>query len=147
MKMIRRSSISLKANPALTARRVILDNEKIVYLLVASKPLHYPSGKSRIAYIGTTKKGGSRIASSVATRESSILNLHGVTEFEARVITCKARQRVKMWIKLERALLLSFRDIFGEVPRCNTHGKGFVEEKEFEYFARNRVNAIIRSLS
>lgn len=145
--MIRRSSISLEANPALTARRVILDDEKLVYVLVASKQLQYAAGRSRVAYIGTTKKGGSRIASSVATRASAILNLHGVTEFEARVVTCRARQSVKMWMKLERALLLGFREIFGEIPRCNTHGKGFVEEKEFEYFAKQRISAIIRSLS
>jgi len=52
-----------------------------------------------------------------------------------------------MWIKLERALLLSFRDIFGEVPRCNIHGKGYVEGREFEYFARRRINFLIKSLS
>lgn len=145
--MIRRSSISLKTHPALVARRVILNDEKLVYVLVASKGLKYGNARSRIAYIGTTKKGGSRVAGSVSYRASSILGLHGVTEFEARIITCRPRQRVKMWLKLERALLLGFREMYGVVPKCNIHGKGFVENDEFKYFARARIKVILRSLA
>lgn len=145
--MIRRSSISLKAQPALVARRVILDDEKLVYVLVASKGLKYGNERSKIAYIGTTKKGGSRVAGSVSYKASSILGMHGVKQFEARIITCRPRQRVKMWLKLERALLLAFREVYGVVPKCNIHGKGFVESDEFCYFARARIKAIIRSLA
>jgi hypothetical protein len=52
-----------------------------------------------------------------------------------------------MWLKLERALLLGFREIYSEVPRCNIHGKGYVEGDEFEYFSRSRIKGIIRSLA
>ena len=120
-----------------------MDDKKLVYVLVASKGLKYGKNRSRIAYIGTTKKGGSRIAGSVSSRCSSILGLHGVKEFEARIITCRPRQRVKMWIKLERALLLVFREMYDAVPKCNIQGKRFVESDEFDYFARARIKSIL----
>jgi len=144
---IRRSNISLRREPALIARRVILKDEKLVYVLIANKKIDYPEGRSRIVYIGTTKNGGSRIAQSVATRAKRILGLNGVTEFEARTVTCKPRQRVKMWHKLERALLLDFREKFGAIPVCNVHGKNFVETDEFGYFAKSRVARVLEDLS
>lgn len=143
----RRASISLKRSPALRAERVILENTKLVYVLVADRYLQYPWGRSRIAYIGTTKNGGNRVAASVATKASDILSSHGVLAFEARIITCRPRQRVKMWRKLERALLLEFRSRFGEVPRCNSQGKGFTESGEFDLFSRERVRKVVLALS
>ncbi|WP_454828836.1 hypothetical protein [Pseudoxanthomonas wuyuanensis] len=144
---IRRASISLKREPALIARRVILHNEKLVYVLIANKKFEYADGRSKIVYIGTTEKGGARIAQSVAARSRAILELRGVTEFEARTITCKPRQRVKMWYKLERALLLSFKEKFGEVPRCNIQGKNILEVDEFNYFSKPRLKRILEDLS
>jgi hypothetical protein len=144
---IRRSNVSLKREPALVARRVILRDEKLVYVLVANKKLQYAKGWSFIAYIGTTKNGGSRIAQSVAGRAKRILGLHGVTEFEARTVSCKARQRVKMWHKLERAMILSFKELFGEIPECNVQGKNFVDTDEFRYFTRARIKRILEDLS
>lgn len=144
---IRRASVSLKREAALVARRVILKDEKLVYVLVANKKLQYINGRSRITYIGTTKNGGSRIAQSVATRAKRILSLHGVTEFEARTISCKPRQRVKMWHKLERAMLIAFKEKFGEIPECNIQGKNFNETDEFSYFAKSRIKRIIEDLS
>lgn len=144
---LRRSTVSLKREAAIVARRVILRDEKLVYVLVANKRLQYANGRSRIAYIGTTKNGGARIAQSVATRAKDILGLHGVTEFEARTVSCHARQRVKMWHKLERAMLLCFKERFGEIPRCNVQGKNFVEIDEFAYFAKARINRVLDDLS
>lgn len=144
---IRRASISLKPQAALVARRVILNDEKLVYVLVANKQINYEDGYSRVVYIGTTRKGGSRIAQSVAGRAKRILALHGVTEFEARIVTCRRRQRVKMWHKLERAMLLAFREKFGQIPDCNIQGKNFVETDEFAYFAKARVMRILDDLS
>jgi hypothetical protein len=144
---IRRAAVSLKRDSALSAKQVLSDKEKLVYILVADKKLKYPSGRSRIAYIGTTKKGGSRVAQSVATRAPAIFRLHGVRGFDARIVTCKPRQRVRMWRKLERALLLAFREEFGLVPKCNIQGKGTVEKDEFQYFARPRIKRIIEDVS
>lgn len=126
---------------------MVLGNLKLVYVLVADKRLQYPNGKSRIAYIGTTKKGVARIAQSVASRADAILQLSGVRTFRARVLTCRPRQRVKMWHKLERALLITFREQFGEVPRCNSHGKKMKQAGEFDLFARARIREVLADLS
>jgi hypothetical protein len=120
---------------------------RLVYLLIADKRLKYKGGKSRIAYIGTTKKGVSRIAQSVAFRAEQILSLRGVRTFHVRIVTCKPRQKVETWKKLERGLLLCFRERFGEVPKCNSHGKRMKETDEFHYFARKGVRNVIDELS
>ena len=145
--MPRRATISLKRQIAMVARRVLQDHEKLVYVLVADSKIKYSNGRSRIAYIGTTKNGGSRIAESVAHRAYDILGMHGVYEFEARILTCRPRRHVRTWVKLERALLLEFRELYGEAPKCNTHGKGITESNEFDIFSRDRVRRIIEDLS
>ncbi len=143
----RRLRLSLKRDEAIKATRVSIGKEKLVYLLVADKKLKYSTGKSRIAYIGTTKKGVSRIAQSVAARAEDILSLRGVRAFHARVVTCPPRQKVRTWHKLERALLLEFRRAYGEVPLCNSHGSKIKETDEFTYFRKAGVAAIIEELS
>lgn len=143
----RRLSISLKRGKALAVARVSIGKEKLVYVLVCDKKLQYENGRSRIAYIGTTKRGLSRITQSVAARAEKILALHGVLNFHARVVTCNPRQHVKTWHKLERAMLLRFRETYGEVPCCNSHGKNMKERDEFEYFAKTRINRILDDLA
>jgi len=108
-----------------------------------NKKIKYPTGRSRIAYIGTTKKGIERISQSVAARADNVLGIHGVDEFKARVVTCKPRQNVKTWQKLERALLLMFKECYGQVPKLNVHGKKMQETDEFEYFVKKRIQTII----
>ena len=143
----RRLRLSLKRDEALRATRVTIGKEKLVYILVTDKWLRYPNGKSRIAYIGTTEKGLSRVSQSVAFRADDILALHGVRQFHARIVTCKPRQHVKTWLKLERALLIEFREIYGEVPYCNSHGSKMRETDEFSYFNRSGVTNVINELS
>ena len=144
----RRLTVSLKRDPAITATRVSIGGEKLVYVLAADKRLEYETGKSRIAYIGTTRNGASRVASSVASRAYEILGIRGVRSFKARIVTCRPRQNVETWRLLERALLLEFRNQFGEVPWCNTHGKRMRERDEFtRYFRRSRIRDIVEDLS
>ena len=145
--MIRRAKISLKREVALTAKRLLIGGKKLVYVLVAPKSVSYRFGQSRIVYIGTTKTGSSRITQSVATRADYILRQHGIKSFDARVITCSPRRRVKMWIKLERALLLTFRELYGELPVCNHRGQCMKAEDEQRYFSREKMVAIIQRLS
>jgi hypothetical protein len=145
--MLRRLNLSLKREAALTATRVSIGRSKLVYILIADKRLKYLQGKSRIAYIGTTKKGVGRVAGSVASRAEHILSLHGVNSFHARVVTCRPRRNVSTWIKLERALLLAFKERFGTVPECNSHGKQMKERDEFRYFHKHGVEGIIEELS
>jgi hypothetical protein len=113
---VRRANISLKRETALSAKRILVGNQKLVYVLVGPKPIKYEFGRSRILYIGTTKNGSARVAQSVASRADHILGTHGIKSFEARIVTCRPRRRVKTWEKLERAMLLCFRELFGELP-------------------------------
>jgi hypothetical protein len=145
--MPKRLRVSLKRDEALRATRVTIGKMKLVYVLIADKRIKYKSGKSRIAYIGTTKKGVARIAQSVAARADGILSLRGVNSFHARIVTCSPRQNVTTWRKLERGLLLCFRERYGEVPTCNSHGTKMKETDEFHYFARKGILNVIEELS
>ena len=144
---MRRASISLKRDPALEATRISLGKDRLVYVLVADKKLKYKKGRSSIAYIGTTKTGIARVAQSVAVKAEGILSQRGIRTLRARILTCKPRQRVKMWHKLERAALLSFRQHFGELPRWNIKGSKMKETDEFEYFQSSRLIRILEDLS
>jgi hypothetical protein len=145
--MPRRLKLSLKRDHAMHATRVSIGGMKLVYVLIADKRLRYRLGRSRIAYIGTTEKGSARIAQSMAYRAEDVLSIHGVRSFHARIVTCKPRQHVFTWKKLERALLLKFKERFGEVPWCNTHGKNMKVTNEFRYFAAAGVTNVIEDLS
>jgi len=145
--MLKRLRMSLKRDEALRATRVSLRREKLVYILIADKRLRYGKQKSRIVYIGTTKRGIGRIAGSVASHANDILELTGVRSFHARIVTCQPRQRVQTWRVLERALLLAFREKFGEVPKRNSHGKRMRERDEFRHFSKRAVSSVIEELS
>jgi hypothetical protein len=70
-----------------------------------------------------------------------------VTEFDARIVICGSRRGVrKPWHKLERALLMTFREIYQAIPYCNTHGTGFVEKGEFKLFSKKRLRDVIEDL-
>jgi hypothetical protein len=71
------------------------------------------------------------------------LKLHGVKTFNIRVVTCHSRQHVKTWQKLERALLLKFREQYGDVPKLNKHGKRMRLRDEFEMFSEVRLRNVI----
>lgn len=144
--MAKKLRISLRKKPALHVTREAIRKKKVVYVILANKKLRYPYGKSRVAYIGTTKKGFGRIASSAASRAEKLLSLHGVNEFSVQVVSCQSRQSVQTWNKLERALLLGFRERFGEVPKANTQGKKIKEKDEFKYFTMSRIRHIIKEL-
>ena len=111
--MRKRLTISLKKKHAMQVSRVSIGKKRLVYVIVVPRRLKYPWGRSRIAYIGTTRKGVARIAQSAAARAKQVLSLYGVREFHVRVITCAPRSAVKTWVKLERALLLCFRHQYG----------------------------------
>jgi hypothetical protein len=127
--------------------RVSIGNKKLVYVIIASKSIKYPWGRSHVAYIGTTKKGMARIAQSAAARAEDVLGLHGVKEFHVRILTCSPRPNVKTWVKLERALLLAFRHKYGELPVCNSMGKRMKQTDEFESFSRKRLEDSLEALA
>jgi hypothetical protein len=142
----KRLAVKLERKHAMQVTRVSLNNKKLVYVILAQKKLRYPWGRSRIAYIGTTKKGMARYAQSAAAKAEEVLSLYGVREMEVRLVTCHARPNVRTWVKLERALLLSFRERFGSLPMCNTMGKRMRRLDEEDYFSHRRVANILENL-
>ena len=144
---MRRLPITLRRREAMRVTRVSVRHDKLVYIIVADKKLQYPKGRSKVAYIGTTKNGVSRVAESAAYRTSKILKLRGVEEFCVRIVACRPRKHVKTWMQLERALLVTFRGMYGQVPICNSHGKSMSERSVFDYFARSRVRRVLEDLA
>ena len=145
--MAKKLAISLKPGHAMQVTRILIRKKRLVYVILVPKALKYQFGRSKIAYIGTTKKGGARIAQSVAAHADDILSRYGVREFTVRIVTCPRRQGVNTWPKLERALLLAFRQKHGVLPKCNKQGKHIKEQDVFKYFNRDRLVEVLRSLN
>jgi hypothetical protein len=132
---------------AIKITRSAFKADRLVYVAVANAKLKYPHGKSRIVYIGTTKAGARRIASSAAYRAPDLLGLYGVKDLSFFIITCASRQAVQTWRKLESGLILTFKYLYGEPPKCNRKGKNQKLKDELEYFTRNRLEAVIKYYS
>jgi hypothetical protein len=145
--MQKRLNVNLKPRYAMQVTRLSIGKKKLVYAILVKKALKYPWGRSRIAYIGTTKKGVARIAQSVAARAQDVLSIHGVREFVVRIVTCSPRPNVKTWQKMERALLLVFRHKYGGLPKCNKQGKNIKQRDEFKYFKRDRLERVLEMLA
>lgn len=64
----RRYRINEPFEPVITVETDVTNYSDLVYILVANRPLKYEKGSSRIAYIGRTNKGVSRIAESAAKK-------------------------------------------------------------------------------
>src|ERR1700730_9357188 len=101
----------------------------MVYILVANKPYKYPNGKrrSRIIYIGTTRKGAGRPATSAVNKASEAFELRGVKTIDAHIVTCCGREAVRTllhvglrcWRSSERAISI-FRSRTKRPGRCVT---------------------------
>lgn len=140
-------TITTSKRSAIKITRSALKAKRLVYIGLANKTLKYKNGRSRIAYIGTTKNGAPRIASSAAKRAVFALKLHGVSELTFFVVTCAARQSVQTWRKLETGLILEFKALYGDQPLCNTHGKRQKWNDELEYFTAHRLASVIKKYS
>jgi hypothetical protein len=124
--------------------------DRLAYVIVQNRRNHYRDGDSRIVYIGTTKNGMGRVATSAAAKAEEIFGsrTHGVKELQVHVIRCKGRQNVETWKVLERALLLTFKNMHGEVPKYNKQGRGrgFRARKEFDYFTKGNLESILQRI-
>ena len=136
-------TISISSKPAVTIHRRANTNKRLVYVAVANKPHKYIHGRSHVLYIGSTKKGASRIAASAAAKARELLTAFGVKELQFFTVSCRERQHVRTWMKLERGLLLVFREKFGTVPIGNTHGKKMKFTDEMKFFTRGRLSAVL----
>lgn len=136
-------TIQTTKKPAVTITRTATKASELVYIAVANKTINYSFGKSRIVYIGTTKNGAERIAASAAAKAAQMLGLHGVKHLELFVVTSTSMSKIKTWHKLERGLILAFKDKYGEPPKCNIVGKNMRWTDEQIYFTKERLNGVI----
>jgi hypothetical protein len=119
----------------------------LVYIAVANRLVKYRHGRSRIVYIGTTRAGIARIAASAASKARLLLGERGVKQLAFYVVTCPPRPRVRTWHKLERGLILAFREMHGQVPIGNKQGKNIFWDDEAWYFSIPRLRRVIEQYS
>jgi hypothetical protein len=91
-----------------------------VLALAPEKFYKYRNGRSRIIYIGTTKKGAGRPAASAVNKASQAFGkLRGVRTIEVHLATCRPRRNLKTWKHLEAALLDTFFNSYHQLPKYN----------------------------
>ncbi len=143
----RRLHVNLRRDEAMRVTRVSIRAERLCYVIVADKQIKYANKKrSAIVYIGTTRRGVGRVAGSAASKAPEVLGQRGIRSFTVRIITSQPRSRIRTWSKLERALLLVFKDMYGEVPLCNSQGSAMKPRDEFKYFQESRLRRILEEL-
>ena len=144
--MTRRLHISLSPSPVMTLSRAALAKERLVYVLASNKLVKYPRGRSRIVYVGTTKRGVRRVAASVAGRAEGLFERRGIRGVNAHLLTyTRGTGGHDLWLKLERAVLFMFRFEYGTIPILNKMGKNFWPGKEFAHFNKKALLKRIRT--
>jgi hypothetical protein len=134
--------------PCLIINREAFHDDKLVYILVANKKYDYGDGlKSRIVYIGTTKRGADRFAVSAVERGKSILQHHGITQLKVYTVTCKGVRGAKTWRKLEDAFLYNFHEYYSCKPLLNKRRGPKRKEKIDSSFREARIEKIIAHFS
>lgn len=117
---MRRLKVRSSKTSLLTVTRSPQWNNKMVYILAANKYQRYANGRSRIIYIGTTKRGAGRPAASAVNKASQVFGkLHGVKTIEVHLATCRPRRAMQTWKYLESSLLDIFRKRYFELPKYN----------------------------
>lgn len=121
--MAQRPRLKVQDKPAITITRSAYAATEVVYIAYANRPLRYSHDDSRIAYIGSTKKGAWRIAGSAAWKAEDLVQRHGVHTLEYYVIVAPRYGTRPTYRSLERALLLRFRERYGSPPIANQQGR------------------------
>ena len=118
---VRKLKIKSSETSLLTITRSPQWDDKMVYILTCpNRYFRYRNGRSRILYIGTTKKGAGRPAASAVNKASQAFgNLHGVKTIEVHLATCRPGGKQKTWKHLECALLDTFFNRYFELPEYN----------------------------
>ncbi len=145
--MARHLKLSLGSKPALSITRRALDAHKLVYIARAAKAQRYGGARSRIVYIGTTRKGAQRVATSAANKAPHLLKRWGLRQLDFYVVRPGKIQKVKSWVELERDLLITFKILFGRLPLGNTQGKNLSYHQLSRYFTERRLRAVIEKYS
>ena len=129
--------------PAITITRTAYAESELVYIAYADKPLRYKKGDSRIAYIGTTKNGVGRVASSAAWKARDVLFRRGISKLDFYIVSAPRYRGHATYRKLERALLIRFSERYGEIPTENIYGGLLRWRDELKVFTLSRINKIL----
>jgi hypothetical protein len=117
---MRKLKVKTSKQALLTLTRSRQWTDKMVYILAANKSHKYKNGRSRILYIGTTKKGADRPAASAVNKASeAFYKVRGVKTIDVHVVTCSPRKAMQTWRRLESSLLDVFRNKYFELPKYN----------------------------
>jgi hypothetical protein len=136
---MRRLKIKCSKTSLLTVTRSPQWNDKMVYILAANKYFRYQNGRSRIIYIGTTKKGAGRPAASAVRKASQAFGkLHGVKTIEVHIATCRPRRAMQTWKYLESALLDTFWNRYFGLPKYNKN-RPKPKDRLFRYKALAKI--------
>ena len=136
-------------DPVLTVQITATKIKRLVYFLVANRPVRYEEGYSRIVYIGTTKLGVRRIATSASHHIAAAGELQGIRRLDAFVVWVKSKKGrqtkkgMNLWAVLERAMLLCFCEMYGEPPRLNKQGHKMKLKHEFDTFNERTIARVI----
>lgn len=141
--MARKPRPKVHNEPAITITRTAYAASELVYIAYANKPLRYEHGDSRIAYIGTTKNGVWRVASSAAWKAEDLFKRKGVHTLQFFIIASPRRGKQATYRKLERALLLRFRERYGSIPAANKQGKRLRWRDDDDVFTAASINKIL----
>ena len=141
---MRRLQVNLNKKSVMAVHRRILKKKKLVYLLTAAKPVKYRGGRSKVVYIGTTKKGVRRIAGSAAWRAEEIMSTRGLKEVNVFIVSCSSCPGLPTWRRLEDALLAAFRAEYEQLPMCNGQGKKLKWNSELDRrFKRRAIEKVL----
>lgn len=132
--------------------RLLDTKKKVVYFIRGNKPIQYDpdfSGRrSRILYIGQTKRAGRRPLTSIMENAPELLEIHGVKSLDCVYVEAPPHKRVDIGPKLEKAFLHEFRAYFGKVPKANVRGSKRLEiTDEWRYVNKAKVDKTILQLS
>jgi len=134
-------------NPVITLFRSRYWTKCVVYILRTDKPQKYEKGRSRIIYIGESKRGFRRFAASAAAKANRSFGvLRGVRKIDVHLLTFRGKHSVRLWEELERGLLATFHEKHGCLPRHNKIGASFRVE-DIRFFRPRRLRAIVDRLA
>ena len=109
----------------------VANTKRYVYFITVEKPIWYPNRKSRVVYIGKTASTANEAFSALGW-----MIVWAIPERMKRIMTGNTasihligvREKMKP-VELESAFIFAFRALCSEIPKGNTHGRRYTEQR------------------
>ena len=127
--------------------------KKIVYLFLSDKPVKYRyKRKSKIVYIGKTKRNGERPFESLKNKSAKLMQSKEIKPRVKRIdviyFEARGKQGADIVDKFERACLHEFRSYYGRLPYGNSKGNKLLElTNEDEFFDLGAIKEDLQFIS